>query len=114
MKLKKTKVKLTFSAGEEELDAYIIGDLALHASRMDKKKWTVTHVPTSMSFKSVVPSAILEDKDHALLWMDKVQGELKKDWLAMRKFSRDDIIKSPEHTRGIRERIRNHCMTTTI
>jgi hypothetical protein len=114
MKLKKAKIKLVFNAGEEEVQAFIIGDLALHPSRMDKKKWTMTHVPTSMSFKSVVPAAIIEDKDRALLWMKKVQEEFKKDWMAMRKFKRDDIIKSPEHTRGIRERIRNHCMTTTI
>lgn len=95
------------------VDAFVIGDLALHASRVNPKLWVVTHVPTHMSFKSVVPPSVLKSKAKTLAWMKKVQTNprTEKDWLAMRKFTREDVMQNPDATKTIRGRIREHCLS---
>lgn len=92
-------------------EACIIGDLALHESRVNPRQWVVTHVPTQMSFKSVVPPPVLKSKTKTLAWMKKVQADLQKDWLAMRKFKREDVMQNPDATKAIRGRIREHCLS---
>lgn len=110
--MKSQKLEIRYLDGStKEFEAFVVGDLALHESRVDPKRWTVTHVPTHMSFKSVVPPLVLKNKSKALAWMKKAQVNLEKDWLAMRKFTREDVMQNPDATKTIRGRIREHCLS---
>jgi hypothetical protein len=69
-----------------------------------------------MSFNKVVPPELTANlgqklqRTQLLVWMKKVQEGLLKDWLAMRKFTAQDVKDHPEHTVKVRERIRKHCL----
>lgn len=100
------------------VDAQIVGDLALHKARRPLPKgsiWSVTHVPTLLTFIGAIPLSIQKaTKPTILAWMKKVQAEpsLAKDWLAMRKFDREQVMKEPEFTHAVRSRIREYCLKT--
>lgn len=98
------------------VEAEIMGDLALHRARKDPKNWSVTHVPTLLTFVGAMSAKVQElSKPKLLRWMKLVQAEptLSKDWKAMRTFSRENILTDPEHTKGVRGRIRDYCLTVT-
>lgn len=91
----------------------VIGDLAIHRSYKGQGLWSVTHVPTTMTLNSVTPPNIRKDKMKLMEWAKRVQEGVKKDWLAMRKITMEELNKDPERTKFLRERIRNYCLQTT-
>lgn len=111
--MKPQKLELITLDGENWItEAYIVDDLALHLSKTEPKRWVVTHVPTQMGFTKVVPPELLKSRIKMVKWMGIVQKHLLKDWMAMKKFSRADVLNNPERTEGIRARIREHCLNT--
>lgn len=91
-----------------EVEAEIVGDLAVHEAKFDPKKFTVTHVPTLLGMSSVVPEKLSKNRAKLMAWAEEVQLGLKKDWLAMRKYDHAKATAGSE-TEKLRERIRNHC-----
>jgi hypothetical protein len=110
-------VKLTIPLGSGETwkveKAEQVGDLAVHKTRNDKE-WTVTHIPTSLGLSSAIPEEYKSNKKLLLLWASTIQSALKKDWLMMRKFSHNDIIKNPDRTKAVRDRVRAMCAKTKV
>ena len=112
-----TKLTIPLLNGEKhEAEATIVGDLAIHQDYKDPNLWSVTHVPTLMTFKKAVPKETLRSRTKLIKWCKAVQEikELKKDWMAMRKFQAAEVLKNPEPTRGIRDRIRTTCLATKV
>lgn len=101
-----------------ETEAEVVGDLALHPSRKNPKGWSVTHVPTLLTFARAVPPEITANlgpkaqRTTLLAWMARVQEDMPKDWLALRKLTAASVRADPDYSKGVRERIRNHCLAT--
>lgn len=95
-----------------EVEAEVVGDLALHQDRKDKKRWSITHIPTLLHMKDVMPQ--INNKAKLLKWMTDVQQGQLKDWLAMKKFTHADVMTDPEHTAGVRARIKAHCLKVEV
>lgn len=110
----KTTLTIPLLNGETwTVDAQIVGELALHRARKAPANWSVTNVPTLLTFVGAMPVKIQKaNKPIILAWMKKVQAEpsLAKDWLAMRKFDREQVMKEPEFTHAVRSRIREYCL----
>lgn len=95
------------------VEAEVIGNLALHKARKDPANWSMTHVPTLLTFVGAMPAVVQEfTKPKLLKWMKLVQAEptLSKDWKAMAKLDRDQVMKDPEYSAGVRGRIRAFCL----
>lgn len=106
------KITITLLNKKEwEVDATVVGDLAIHRRRVDESTWTITHIPTKLSMFSVLPKHITKDKKKLVEWAKRVQDEKKKDWLAMRKFKGDEVLSDPKPTHELRGRIRAHCLS---
>lgn len=96
-------------------DAEVIGDLAIHEQRPGKGyKFTITHLPTSLSFTSIIPAEYGDSKSKLKKWAAAIQLNLQKDWLAMRKFEHDDVLQNPERTKAVRGRIREMALNTKV
>ncbi len=80
----------------------VVGDLAIHPSRKDAKKWSVTHIPTLKSLNEVAPKNAT--KVALIKWAGKVQsGAIMVDWLELQQ----NPLKADS---SVRERIRKHCL----
>lgn len=93
------------------VDATVVGDLALHRAVLDDRKYSVTHVPTGLVINAAVPEKIRDDVPRLLKWMRLVQDGVKKDWTLMRKISHENAVENPDVTRVIRDRIKTHCLS---
>lgn len=90
----------------------VVGDLAVHRSYKGQGLWGVTHTPTLLTLNPVIPPNIRKDKLKVMEWAKRIQEGIKKDWLAMRKVTAEELVKDPERTKFVRERIRKHCLAT--
>ncbi len=80
----------------------VIGDLAIHPSRKESKKWSVTHIPTLKSLNEVAPRDAT--KTALIKWAGKVQsGAIMVDWL--------ELQQNPHNAdSAVTLRIRKHCL----
>lgn len=110
-----SKIKLLIPLSNHEIwevEAMAVGDLALHKSRKDPNKNSVTHIPT-LTRVDAVPKEISSQR-HYFDWMRNVQHGMQKDWLAMRKVTPQEVRTDPLRTKFIRERLGAHCLETKI
>jgi hypothetical protein len=92
-----------------KVDVTVVGDLAIHRSHKEEGLWSVTHIPTLLTLNAVVPNEARTEKKKLMAWATLVQEGVKKDWLALRKVTAEEIKKDPDRTKGVRDRIRKHC-----
>ena len=93
--------------------AEVVGDLAIHETRK-KDGLTITHIPTLLGFASIIPPEMKKSKPKLKKWAAAIQLNLKKDWLAMKKFTGDDVLANPERTKSVRGRIREMAINTKV
>jgi hypothetical protein len=63
--------------------------------------------------QQVIPEHLTKDKKRLLDWAKRVQDGLKKDWLAMSKLNREEVMATPKFSHDLRGRIRAHCLSIT-
>jgi hypothetical protein len=98
-----------------DVEVEIVGDLALHHGRLQNKdKWYVTHVPTLLSMEEAIPKNIKRGRTVMLKWMGKVQKGIADDWITARRYSAGNIQNYPEESKDVRDRIKAHCLKTTV
>lgn len=83
-----------------------VGDLAVHVTK-SADGFTVTHLPTLLGLSSIIPEKYRDNDALLTKWAEAIQKKCQKDWLAMRKFKHDDVMKDPERTKAVRERVRD-------
>ena len=94
-----------------EIEAYQIGDLAIHkAANMN---WRITHIPTKTRFDAALPE--LEEgrrytKQKLIQWAVKVQTELLGDWERLRTLTPDDYQRLTDS----RQRIKDMCQSIEV
>lgn len=76
--------------------AKVVGDLALHRMRIDGKQWSVTHVPTLLSFTAAVPREVRGDRGRLLQWMAAAQHPaMKLHWDMLRESDPKVLLNQP-------------------
>jgi hypothetical protein len=103
-----------------QVEAWQIGDLAVHVDLEHIDLYQVTHVPTmtdmwhavpdyTWSFDSKCFKSIVRNK--LLTWCKKVQEQHKDDWSVLRGFTRDNYKSIDE---DVLMRIKNWCLSVEV
>jgi hypothetical protein len=110
-----TKLIIPLLNGENwEVYGKVIGDLAIHPDKKEPARWSVTHVPSGLTFVKAVPKDVLRSKLKLTKWCEAVQLELKGDWKALRSVTAQSVLSAPQLSKELRERIRAHCLSTKV
>jgi hypothetical protein len=108
------KVKLSIPIEGEwprQVEAWQIGDLAVHVDLIYCDQYSITHVPTLTTFESVINWNWDESMEQLLIWCKKVQEQHQDDWVVLRGFTRDNYKSIDE---DVLMRIRNWCLSVEV
>lgn len=110
-----TKLTIPLHNGDKwEVEATVVGDLALYESRKEPGKFSVTHVPTLLCIDSVVPNKVRGDDRKLCKWMRVVQEGVVRDWNQLRKDTPESMRKDPDLHMAARQRVRDFCRSVKV
>lgn len=93
--------------------AEIIGDLAVHEHLEVWGKWSITHVPTQVSFMKAVPDGA-HTKEHLINWCMKVQEAFQDEWNVLRSLTKANYLDDNWTVCRAKELIQAHCKNTRV
>jgi len=103
---KKLKIKL-HNGNTWTVEAEIIGSLGVHPMRLREDHFTITHVPTTLSFNSVLPETFKTDRGALIKLAGILMKSLpKKDWAALDKLTYEDVMERPKSNHALRDKLR--------
>lgn len=93
-----------------DIEATIVGDLAVHKPIQPDNNWRITHIPTNAKFDRALPSTFYND-NQLIEWCAKVQSGSFDDWDLLRELNRDSV---GEENMELRDRIFKWCREIKI